>query len=180
MSDTEILRTLFKESLFVPVNDGRVILVETGQPDSQVTICNVPDDAVCIKADEGIDLRGFFGNTARGECKRADYLLFSESRRCVLIIEIKRTKDRWSQVCQQLHGASCLASYCQKIGQTFWRDRGFLNDYQHCFASISHTVVGTGHKRESIEASVLDPKTKIKKVYHPHCLQYPKLISMAV
>ena len=117
MSDTEILRTLFKESLFVPVNDGRVILVETGQPDSQVTICNVPDDAVCIKADEGIDLRGFFGNTARGECKRADYLLFSERRRCVLIIEIKRNKDLWSQVCQQLHGASCLASYCRASGR---------------------------------------------------------------
>ena len=176
MSDTVILRELFSPEIVVAVVGNKVTLEEPTQPESRVTINNVPDDAVCIKAD-CIDMRQLFGDTDRGECKRADYLLFSESKKCILIIELKKTKDAWSNICQQLHGASCLARYCGEVGKTFWRARDFLQGYRHCFVSICHTVIKKASQEDKVESSRLDPLVKIKRISRPHHLQYPKLIA---
>ena len=176
MSDTVILRELFSPEIVVAVVGNKVTLEEPTQPESRVTINNVPDDAVCIKAD-CIDMRQLFGDTDRGECKRADYLLFSESKKCILIIELKKTKDAWSNICQQLHGASCLARYCGEVGKTFWRARDFLQGYRHCFVSICHTVIKKDSQEDKVEASKLDPSVKIKRISRPHYLQFPKLIA---
>lgn len=176
MSDTDILRELFSSRVVVRIAGSKVTLEEPAQPESRVTINNVPEDAVCIKAD-CIDMRQLFGDTDRGECKRADYLLFSESKKCVLVIELKSKKDAWPKICQQLHGASCLARYCGEVGKTFWRARDFLQGYRHCFVSISHTVIKRASQDEKVESSRLDPLVKIKRISRPHHLQYPKLIA---
>ena len=176
MSDTDILQGLFKQAVCIRAVDNKITLSEPSQPESQVSICNLPDDAVCVKADM-IDLRHFFADTSKGECKRADYLIFSEERKRILVIEMKKRKDAWKVICQQLHGAYCLAMYCLEVGRTFWQARGALSDYQPCFVSISHTVVGTGRQKYAGLASSLDSHVVVRKVSHPLHLQYPRLVS---
>lgn len=176
MSDTDILLKLFAHSACIQAVDNKITLPEPSQPDSHVSIYNLPDDAICVKADM-IELRNFFADTPKGECKRADYLIFSEERKRILVIEMKKRKDAWKAICQQLHGAYCLAQYCMEVGRTFWQTRNALSDYKPRFVSISHTVVGTGRQKDASSTSSLDGRVVVRKISHPHHLQYPRLVS---
>ena len=176
MNDTDILKELFRPDVFVPPSANKVELTEPLHPEDSVSIHGLPDDAVCIKSDV-LDLRKLLGNTSKGECKRADYIIISETKKHVLFIELKKSKAPWKDVCQQLHGSYCLARYCQEIGKTFWQSIDFMRNYDHHYISISHTVIGKGWQKETIENSTIDKKVKIKKISHPHHLQYRKLVS---
>jgi hypothetical protein len=90
---------------------------------------------------------------------------------------MKKGKKPWGHICQQLHGAACLAEYCKEVGRTFWQVRTFLEGYTRCYVSISHVLIGKGRMQFALEPSQMDRKTMIKKIDHPHHLQYAKLIS---
>lgn len=40
------------------------------------------------------------------------------------------------EVKEQLMGAKCIIGYCKCIGESFWKERMFLKDYQWRFVSI--------------------------------------------
>lgn len=100
----------------------------------------LPSDAIVVKIDSFSSPDNIFIGS-KGERKRADYVIISEKKKCVLYIELKLTKDNWGQIVKQLKGAECFLKYCQEIGKSFWDEKSFLTDYKHRFVSIAHTSI---------------------------------------
>lgn len=150
MTDTELLSQLINEQskLQLETEYDRhhcVSLIEPGQSDSRIVIKNMPYDSFVIKSDKFSSPDLIFKGD-RGECKRADYIIISEERKCVLFVEIKRTKDSWNEIVQQLKGSQCFLEYCQSVAKIFWNKADFLSDYKMRFISIAHT--GSIQKRK--------------------------------
>lgn len=147
MSDLEIIGQMIKESAKVPLKStdyGKVcvVLTEHQTTNSSITICGIPSDAIVVKVDKFKSPDSIF-NGNNGECKRADYVIFSDNggKKRILYIEIKKTNDSPKDIVDQLTGAMCFVSYCKEIGRAFWKEGDFLKDYQNRFVSIGHTSV---------------------------------------
>lgn len=142
MNDHEILAELVKDIARVELEEAgrqkRVVLSEPQAPDSITTISHLPDDSIVVKVDAFTSpdqvFKGF-----KGECRRADYVIVSPSKKTVVYIEMKKTKDSWASIVQQLKGAECFLKYCQAVGKSFWQADSFLEQYQHRFVSLCHT-----------------------------------------
>ena len=171
MPDLNILRQLFREESIVDVGVdafGRRVLVldETGadQPYA-VEIRDVPAEAIAVRADEGA-APIFRGD--RGECKRADFVIFAWAgrRNWVVCVELKR--GGWSSehdVICQLMGAECLVKYWRAIGRSFWEREDFLEEenYGHrfvCIADIGINKRPTRHRRH--EAAHDSPRNMLR------------------
>lgn len=152
MTDSEILAQLIKPDAQVYVEyeyeKPFIKLVEPQQANKCTTIKNVPIDTIVIKADAfSAPKTVFIGN--RGECKRADYIVISESKKCIIYIEMKSGADDTAKIKKQLHGAQCFLKYCQEIGKSFWGDRDFLSGYKSRFVSIKHIRIPKRPSRDN-------------------------------
>jgi hypothetical protein len=178
MSDMDILKKMIKATALLDIQDeyGKkfVKLYEPQARDSNATIRNLPADTLVIKVDAFRSPDDIF-NGANGECKRADYVIISAEKKCILFIEIKRTKDSWEQIVKQLLGAQCFITYCQEIGKSFWQENTFLKDYQHRFISIGHTSIAKKKTRITKNAEKNDTPAKAMKVDWPNHLQFNQL-----
>ncbi len=99
MSDTEILDRLIREDARVPTetrHDRIVAELREDRADSCVTLRGLPSDAFVIMADRFPSPDTVFKGE-KGECKRADYVVISERKKCILYIEVKRTSDSWTE-----------------------------------------------------------------------------------
>ncbi len=178
ISDTALIFELFKSHALVKLEEQngrhRVSLSECNERDSSVTICNLPPDTVVVHVDTYFSNDRLFNGT-RGECKRADFALISEMKKCILFVELKRTNDKEHDIIKQLKGAQCFMSYCQVIGKTFWNSAHFLADYHHRFVSFCHT--GLDKRRTRMERKA--PKNETPEAFlresSPHQLQYNQL-----
>lgn len=140
MSDTEILRKLFKpraqvEAFTTCYGKREVTLAEALQPNSDVKICHLPDDAVIVNVDKFEGPHHVF-NCDTGVCKRADYVIISESHRSILYIELKSASCSNSDVVKQLIGAKCFISYCKEVVRLFWDTSNFMDGYRERFVSF--------------------------------------------
>ncbi|MBU7581910.1 MAG: hypothetical protein KAF91_03205 [Nostoc sp. TH1S01] len=145
MSDIAILKEMIKESATVNLEDdgygkNKVILKEPSPPNYYITINGMPndDDVIIINADNFKSPDTIFhGN--RGECKRADFIIIADEgkKKIILCIEMKAGKGgTQSDIIEQLTGAYCFVAYCREIGQSFWKQPNFLEDYECRFVSI--------------------------------------------
>ena len=178
MDDLEILNSLFKENSLIQKDDeyGKscVTLTEPQAPDSSAKIRNLPHDAFIIKVDAFKSPDSIFQGR-NGECKRADYVIISPEKKCIIYIEVKRTSDKWEQIVHQLQGAACFMKYCQEIGKAFWQTDQFLTGYKHRFVSIGRTSIAkTKTKVEKSNATHDTPKTALK-IMSPNHLQFNQL-----
>ena len=142
--------------------------------DSSVRISNMPFDAIVIKIDAFLSPDDIF-NGGQGECKRADYVIISIEKNCILYIEIKRTKDSWEQIVKQLMGAQCVLKYCQEIGRIFWKQKDFLEGYEHRFISIGYTSISKRKTRIEKKAPKHDAPENALKISSPNYLQFNHL-----
>jgi hypothetical protein len=172
---------MIKETATVVLEGGadqpRAVLRELGVVDSSVTISRLPSDALIIKSDCFISPDHVF-NGGKGECARADYVIISEKKKCVIYIEMKRTKDSKSHVIKQLTGAHCFIGYCKKIGRLFWEEQLFMKGYAYRFVSIGHTSVSKRKTRVTKDDNVHDTPQKAMKIDWPKDIQYNKLAGM--
>ena len=155
---------------------SKVVLVEPECPDSSVTICGIPSDAIVIKADFFKSPDSVFVGT-RGECKRSDYIIIAKTDNDVVIIyiELKRKKAHRNEIIQQLTGAKCFMSYCIEIGKHFWDEQDFLSAAKHRFVSIGHTSMPKRKTRMERGNAVHDQPDRMLKIDWPHNLQFQKL-----
>ena len=178
MPEMRILSEMIKSTALVGLQGSpdkpRVILTESQAPDSSATISALPADALVIRVDAFRSPDDVF-NGAKGECKRADYVIISARKRCILYIELKRTKDNWNQIVKQLMGAKCFVKYCQEIGKAFWNAGDFLNGYEHRFISIAHTSLSKRPTRIKNKAPVHSSPERALKVDWPKNLQFNQL-----
>lgn len=177
----EILSQMIKETALVPLLDeyGKALvnLCEPQAPDSMATIRNLPPDAIVIKIDVFNSPDAIFKGE-HGECKRADFVIISVEKKCIMYIEIKRTKDAWEQIVKQLKGAQCFVKYCQEIGRSFWGADKFLTGYKRRFISIGHTSIAKRKTRITRTAERHDSPDQAMKVDWPHYLQFNQLAGL--
>ena len=180
MSDMDILNQMIKDSAkILPTSHyskTKIELVEPQDTRSAVSIYGVPDNVIVIKVDTFPPPDSVFAGK-RGECKRADYVIVSntEERKVIVYIEMKRTKGSREEIVQQLKGAKCFINYCKEIGRVFWQERNFLKDYQHCFVSIGHTSIPKRRTRITRKNGKHDQPDKMLKIDWPHHLQFNHL-----
>jgi hypothetical protein len=181
MSDMKILSQMIKDTALVPLLNeyGKLLvkLCEPQAPDSSVTIRNLPADAIVIKVDAFNSPDAIFKGE-KGECKRADYIIISTEKKCILYIEIKRTKHGWEQIVNQLKGAECVVKYCQEIGKSFWNENSFLTGYKSRFISVGHTSLAKKKTRITRNAERHDTPELAMKVDWPNYLQFNQLASL--
>ncbi len=144
ISDMDILREMIKENAREDLqydDQGKplVILREREVKGSNITIEDLPADALVIKVDAFEQPASVFKGK-NGECSRADYAIISEMAKCVIYIEMKRKKDKdGEKPIQQLKGAQCFITYCREVGRLFWGKENFLTSYKNRFIYIVHT-----------------------------------------
>ena len=180
-SDMDILSQMIKSTALVEKDEkhGRfsVTLCEPKAQDQdqdcEVSISKLPEDAMIIKVDTFRSPDTVFKGS-RGECKRADYAIISEEKKCVLYIEMKRTKDKEVEIINQLTGAQCFIRYCQAIGQEFWDKGTFLKDYKNRFVSITHISIS---KKPSwiTRGKLHDSPDKVLKISSPHHIEFNRI-----
>jgi len=175
MSDMEILSQMIKETALVKPGKNYdkffVELSEPQAPDSTATIKNLPSDIMVIKVDVFGSPDNVF-NGKNGECKRADYIILSAEKKCIIYIEMKRTKDSWSEIVKQLLGAQCFMTYCREIGKGFWQQTEFLKDYNSRFISIGHTSIAKRRTRYTRKVKRHDTPENAMKIDWPKNLQF--------
>lgn len=182
MSDLKIIDQMIKDSAKVTItsnyNKTSVELTEPQASDSSVTICGIPLDAIVVKVDKFISPDTIF-NGEKGECKRADYVIFSDDgeKKRILYIEIKKTNDSPKDIVDQLTGAMCFVGYCKEIGKAFWKEGNFLKDYQNRFVSIGHTSISKKPTRITRSDGKHVTPDKRLKIDWPRYLQFNHLVS---
>lgn len=181
MPDMDILSQMIKGTALVQPEEeyGKplVKLSEPQAPDSKAMIRNLPADVMIIKVDAFRSPDDVF-NGGNGECKRADYVIISAEKKCIIYIEMKRTKDGWNQIVKQLLGSQCFVKYCQEIGKGFWNQNEFLNGYKSRFISIGHTSIAKRKTRITRNAERHDTPDRAMKVDWPNYLQFNQLAGL--
>jgi len=178
MQDIETLKQMIKPFALVPCQGAetmpRVVLEEPQESDSSATISGLPSDILVIKAD-AFRTSGELFQGEMGECKRADYVMVSQKKRCIVYIELKRTKDNWNDIVKQLLGAQCFMFYCQEIGKAFWQQHDFLREYDHRFVSICHTSISKRTTRIERNHTNSSPE-KAMRISWPKNIHFNSLI----
>lgn len=155
-------------------SNPRVVLTEEQDTESSATIKGLPSDAMVIKVDSFEAPNSIFQGT-KGECKRADFIIISESKKCMVFIELKRKKDPWNQIVLQLTGALCVVNYFKNVGQSFWEDDSFLAQYSQHFVSIGHTYIGKRKTRCTQKGPDNHTPDKALKIDWPKSIQFNSL-----
>lgn len=142
MSDMKILKNLISAEAQIrsSIEYGNTVvqLQEPQEGSSSIKILRLPSDAFIIKAD-CFPSPGCVFSGSKGECKRADFIVISESERHILYIELKRTSCKSHHIVQQLKGAKCFIEYCRAVVEWFWDDCKFLKDYNERYVCFCHT-----------------------------------------
>lgn len=178
--DLKILDEMIQDSAKVPLttsyNKHQVVLTETHGVNYQVTIKNIPKNTLVIQSDRFPAPKNFFKD-AKGECKRADYVIVSdqENRKFMIFIEMKAGKAETREVIKQLKGSEALMTYCQKIGQLFWQ-QNFLTGYKFRFISLKHINMAKRTTRDKANPQPCDRPENMLKIYSPTTLIFNRLI----
>lgn len=107
-------------------------------------LSQIPEDSIVIKCDTfpnlGEDGSKFFKGD-NGECKRADYVLISESEKVIMLFEFKKSNKSSTKKdkCLQLKGAKCVVDYCKIIAESFLGTRNIFDGFQYKYYIIYHT-----------------------------------------
>lgn len=179
MSDKSIFEQLLhKQAIvehFIEYDKHHVILVETKRNNCSVTIYNIPDDSIVINIDDYFSPSNHIFNGNKGECKRADYVIFSESEKCFLFIEMKASENKWGEVLNQLKGGLCFIKYCKAIGIEYWQQPKFLDNCKFRFVSLKNISIDK-RPTKTDEHPVNDTPEKTRKFSAKKSLQYKSLI----
>ena len=177
---------MINDSAKAPLSDdvnpqkATVTLVEPKKPNSNVTICGLPKNAIVIKVDDFFSVERIFSGS-KNECKRSDYVIIAENngKKHVLYIELKSTSDLEHKIIDQLKGSVCFIDYCRSIAKWFWEKDNFLNGYKHRFVSLRH--INTRKKKTRIinqERRINDSPSRFLKISSPNNLNYKMLVDV--
>lgn len=180
MPDIEILHEMIKDDvkLELGTRNGKthITLVEPQNDKGSITVCGLPENVIAFKADAFKSPDAVF-NGAKGECKRADFVIVADTgkKKVILCIEMKATKDSAREIIQQLAGSRCFIAYCQEIGKEFWQRQDFLNGYVYRFVSIGHISMAKRKTRITRQVGLHDRPERMLKIDWPHYLQFNQL-----
>ncbi|MBF0179069.1 MAG: hypothetical protein HQM03_03465 [Magnetococcales bacterium] len=174
MTDSDILIDMFHSEIITTTNNSKIKLIEKNS--YEITINNTPSDAIAIKTDSFPAPDKYFQNT-KGECKRADFIIISETKKIILYIELKGNKEENNHIIKQLKGALCVVAYCKEIGRQFWDKQDFLDEYKNSFIGITELSINkktSTAKRNGLHDSPQD----FLKISSPHHLMFGMLAAL--
>lgn len=182
-SDNQILLKLFKSSVRLDVIQNEygkriIVLDEPKQPNSSVTIVNLPDDSIVVNVDKFEGSAHVF-ECDLGICKRADYALISESTKSVLYIELKSSSSSLRKdIVHQFIGAQCFITYCKEVVRKFWKIDNFMDNYIERYVSIVGISSSQRPVTEGDTGAAHGSPEAFMKIKHPNrfFLQYNKLL----
>lgn len=184
MSDIEILNEMISSEATISLEEhfdrNKVVLTESAPPAYNVEIFGMPEvyEVIVIKADMFLAPKYIFSD-AKGECKRADFVIISEAddHKVIVILEMKAgNSGSEKEIIQQLKGAKCFVAYCREIGQEFWNYPSFLKDYEYRFVSIKHISIPKRPTRSSNKRQGHDRPETMLKITSPKGLQFRQLV----
>ena len=189
MSDFEILQDMIRDEIRALVeyeySKKTIVLQEPGnrrRTEYSLKIRNLPDEIIAFKADAFPPATGIFRNS-RGECKRADFVLFASDDRTNWIVYIEMKSGNTglaSAIEQQLRGAQCLVAYCCAIGREFWKEPRFLKktNYQQRFVSVKNIGIDKRPTRILPPSGRHDAPERLLKINAPAkgALQFKNLV----
>ena len=181
MSDIDVLQELIKKEATVPLisasyGKNSAILKEEGQ--YSVKIKGIPKEAIVIKTDTFPPPDGLFA-CQRGECRRADFVIVTNSSQdnFILYIEMKKGRSKWARIVDQLRGSACLMSYCRDIGRAFWQRMDFLGrTYKSRFISIREIRINRKPTIEPSQNGLNDTPEKALKIKGKRNLHFRELV----
>lgn len=188
MSDLDILNELINEKALVQLEEtsyGKktVTLSEfsrQGQIQYSIKIKGIPDNTIVIKTDIFSSPESIFA-CQRGECKRADYVIItnSETANFIIYVEMKEGKGNACEIINQLKGSECFISYCRTIVFKFWQESRFLDQYENRFVTFRRIRIRKSQTRKrtpSVLHDVPDEMLKISDVRNGGEVHFRKLI----
>lgn len=187
MDDLKVLKELIKRQAFVPLGNtayGKKTValtenVEHGVSRSQysIEIKGVPNESVVIKTDLFPAPKQVF-NCRSGECRRADYVIISNSSNgsYIVYIEIKKKHDALSHIKDQLRGSMCFMAYCRELGREFWGKSDFLGSrYRTRFVTIR--LIGFNKQMpQKLSDGLHDKPERVLKIVGKTSLHFRELI----
>jgi len=185
MSDVAILKEMINNVATVPLeteHDNQVIKLKESSASSpyDVIIRGIPSDTkvIVLKPDAFTAPKEVFANS-RHECKRADFVIVADTgeKKVIVYIEMKAGKGGSElEIIQQLKGAQCFIGYCREIGQAFWNQPNFLEDYEYRFVSMRSIRVNKRPTRSTKTNSIHDRPEKMLKLEYQKIIQFNQLI----
>ena len=94
-------------------------------------LLGLPCDALIIKCDRFPTTKNVFFKSDNKECKRADFVLVSESEKVIMFFELKKSQKsaKANDIVAQLKGAKCVMDYCESISSSFLGEHCIFKDY---------------------------------------------------
>lgn len=173
MSDLDVLRELINGEALVPLVEppyGRktVVLGESGNQGGaqySIKIKGIPDAAIVVKADVFSSPESVF-SCQRGECKRADYVIVtnSETANFIVHVEMKKGEGNAGEIISQLKGSECFIAYCRAIVCRFWQQPGFLDRYENRFVTFRRIGTSKSRTRESCSSVLHDVPERMFRI----------------
>lgn len=125
MNTNEILRELIADSAIIPIENEKgqsICNLPEEASDYTLKMWHLPKDAFVVKCDRFPDTGDVFFRGKNMECKKADYVIISESKNVIMFFELARSSDTKTEKesIAQLKGASCIIEYCGHIAASFF------------------------------------------------------------
>ena len=146
MSAVNALKKLLVDDVVVyPTKVGGNSCILHEEEKYSYKIRSVPNDSIAFKSDKFPNTKEVFFSGEKNECKRADYVLVSDSKRTVMIFELMQSKIKTNEeVIAQLKGARCILDYCASISSAFLNEKDIFADYDYRYYKV---VFGMSQKR---------------------------------
>ncbi len=184
MSDWDILNELFNEKALIPTESyylkTKVVLKEPDASGSSVEIMNIPSDTFVIDLDKNFSNEKLFSRSdSKGFCKRADFMLISVEKQCVLFIEMKQSSSATRlSIIEQLKGSFCVYKYCECVLKEFFQET-FFSNYKLRFIACLHTH--SAKRKTAVDRSshpIHNKPEKLLKVSYAKEIQFNKIASL--
>ncbi len=174
----QALRELFNRDACAEVRShegsdtGTVILSERGsgaQSDYyEFTIKGVPSTSLIVNLDDNFPAPSSIFQGSNGECRRSDYLIFSDfdDQFYAIFVEMKKTGRNHanSNIVSQLRGGECFFGYCCALLEGFWNAPRLSITGGLRFASIRDVHIHKRPTRSNGLVELHDRPERMKKI----------------
>ncbi|MCH9662350.1 MAG: hypothetical protein K0U66_01650 [Gammaproteobacteria bacterium] len=149
--DGEILPMKNLTSAQIQQEKFTITLVEPAQknqPACRVIIEDVPEDLIAIYTDDFFLPTIFNKNKENGLVNREDYVLVSDSEKCVIYIELKNSKLGQKIIINQLKILKLFYNLCYQISRDYSVGPDIRQDYSDRFVAIAPNSTSKSGKTE--------------------------------
>ena len=134
MNAVQAITALIKENVIISANIQKgknYIKLDEEKENYGLMVVGCPNDAIAIKCDMFPEPNAVFRGKY-GECKRADFIIISSEKECIIVLELKKANKhvREDDVILQLKGARCVLDYCNSVIYRFLGKEDVLSNYK--------------------------------------------------